>query len=173
MGSSFSKQKNSNFTFTTALNKAYNDGDSRTYREIEQSIAREKQSQTRGGGRSTSHSHDSHSPSLPTPTSHTYQPMNSNMPNRHSYQPLNASHGYNGAYGMNGQRPQPVPPQGTHSLSSICLMRNVVMLKCYPGPSFRHSPFYSVLERLGPIHICEGIAPVHLQLCSLASDERK
>lgn len=119
MGSSFSKQKKSNTTLSTALNKAYTDGDPRTYREIEQSISREKQSQTRGGGRSTSQSHDSHSPSLPTPTSHTYQPMNNNMPNRHNYQPLNAPHGYNGAYGVNGHRPQPIPPQGTPCLSSI------------------------------------------------------
>lgn len=164
MGSSLSRQ-GSNSRLTTALNKAYADGDSRTYREIEQSIAREKQGQTRGGGggRSTSQSHDSHSPSLPTPTSHAYQSINSNaMPSRQNYQPLNTPHGYNGSYGVNGQRPQPIPPQGTiHLFSYSTFDAKWPNAKSFPGPTFRHSPFYSVVERLGSVHMCEGIEPVN------------
>lgn len=109
MGLLFSKPM-SNFPSYTALNKAYSDADSRTYREIEQSIYREKQT-ARGGGHSASQTQDSRSPSLPTPTNHAQSTMN-NMTNNYGYQPPNGHQGYSGYGSMNGHRSQPVPPHG-------------------------------------------------------------
>lgn len=133
-----------------------------TYHEIEQSISREKANQTRGGGgRAMSQSHDSHShsSSLPTSTGYTHQSVHSNsMTSRNSYQTLNAPPVYGVGYSVNDQRS--IPAQGMHHLFASrgrCFTNNVSTAKMVPGPSFRQSPFYRILERLGPVHMCEGI----------------
>lgn len=114
MGLSFSKQK-SNLSYRAALNNAHRAGDAQTYREIEQSIHREKQ------GLATSRSypalppaHQPHASALHTPygqasTINSSTNSNNMIPNNHTY-PQPSHHGYGGGYAaINGQRSQPVP----------------------------------------------------------------
>ncbi|KAK2605311.1 hypothetical protein N8I77_008159 [Diaporthe amygdali] len=102
-----------------ALEKAYAQGDPRAYRDIEQSVYREK-----NGGLPAPH--ESLPSTLPVPNN--AQSVSPNM-NNYGYQ-----NGYPGYGGVNGQRSHQMPPQGF---------------------TFRSSPFYHIVGRIGPVQTCE------------------
>lgn len=141
MGSRISRAK-ANAGARTALEKAYSEGDNRGYREIEQSVHREK------GGYTAAN--DSLPSALPTSTNHAQQQASVNMSN-YGYQ-----NGYP-AYG--GQRSQQLPPQGMFPLRPSMSERHDRMLNGQ-GFTFRASPFYGIISRIGGVHPCEGKVPL-------------
>lgn len=163
MGSSISKLR-SDAKSRTALNKAYAEADAQTYRELEQSIYREKQgaSDSRAYG-AQQPPQNSHASSFHAAANHA-QPssMNNTMPSNYGFQHTNGHHGYGAGYSaMNGQRAQPASGMSYSSESLVSAPQVVQQLsqQYQQGPIFRHSPFYHVLERLGSVHVCEGNGP--------------
>jgi hypothetical protein len=136
MGSRSSKMR-ADSASRTALDQAYRDGDTRAYREIEQSVNREKGIYTTPN--------DSLSSTLPAPTNHAQQAAAVNM-NSYGYQ--------NGYSDFGSQRSQQFPSQGMSSGSSV-IERQDRMLS-YLGFTFRESPFYHITSRIGSVHTCEG-----------------
>lgn len=124
----------------TALEKAYAQGDPRAYRDIEQSILREK-----SGGLPAPH--EAHPSPLPVPNN--AQSLSPNM-NYGGYQ-----NGYPGYGGVNGQRSHQMPPQGMFNSSGPSALRPDRVLSVQ-GFHFRSSPFYQVVGRIGPVQTCEG-----------------
>ncbi|PSR94206.1 PINIT domain-domain-containing protein [Coniella lustricola] len=122
-----------------AITKAFTQGDATTYREIEQSVIREKAglgSGTRGYAASTT----------PTPATTQQQVRNAHAPigqpssmgGNISGVQQNGQQNYGSYSGTNGLLP--VPPSPTSASF---------------GLSFKHSPFYRVVDRVGNIHVCE------------------
>lgn len=137
MGSRTSKARSDTIS-RTALDKAYREGDNRAYREIEQSVHREKGVFTAPN--------DSLSSTLPVSANHAQQ-ASVNM-NNYGFQ--------NGYLDYGGQRSQQMPPQSmSHSGPSV-RKRYDRMLSSQQGFTFRGSPFYHVLSRIGGVHTCEG-----------------
>lgn len=124
----------------TALEKAYTQGDPRAYRDIENSILREK-----NGGLPAPH--ETHPSPLPGPNN--AQSLSPNM-NYGGYQ-----NGYPPYGGVNGQRSHQMPPQGMFNSSGASALRPDRVLSVQ-GFGFKTSPFYQVIGRIGPVQTCEG-----------------
>lgn len=124
----------------TALEKAYRESDSRAYREIEQSVQREK------NGYATPN--DSLSSTLPAPTNHSSQAAVSM--NNYGYQ--------NGYLEYGGQRSQQMPSQGMFPSGPSLHEQHTYILNGQ-GFTFRGSPFYHFVSRIGSVHTCEGNVP--------------
>lgn len=137
MGPKFSKMR-ANSATRTALDKAYRDGDTRAYREIEQSVNREKGIYTAPN--------DALSSTLPSPTNHAQHAAAANM-NGYGYQ--------NNYSDFGSQRSQQFPSQGMYSSGPSGLERQDRMLSGQ-GFTFRGSPFYHITSRIGSVHTCEG-----------------
>lgn len=154
MGLSFSKRR-SNSNHRAALNKAHRDGDAQTYREIQQSIDREKIEQATRSYAATlqpGHPHALHYHQGQAPTINSNTNSNNMIPNNHTY-PQPSHHGYGVGYGrMDSQRPAP----GRSSTTSCSPQIFQQLIPHQDGPVFRVSPFYQILERIGNIHVCEG-----------------
>lgn len=168
MGFSFSKPR-SNSKSLVALNKSYSEGDAQTYRELQQSINREKNGAVASSSRAYPPLPPTHPPHAPAPqgpygqSSSISNPGNSSsgnmIANSLTYSHPNGGPSYGGPYvSMNGQRTQPVQGKSSSSASTTSLAPQFVQQLRSPedGPVFRQSPFYQIVERIGDVHVCEG-----------------